>query len=175
MGFATLMNSTPEENKIFNCQNPDCNKVSCRLCHEISHIPQRCEEIEKDEDVRRRTYVENKMSEALMRKCLRCKKPSVLIDGCNKVTCQCGAMMCYICRQPIEGYNHFENRRGGPTAGRKCPLWSNTNEVHEAEVAQMAEEAKKKVDQENLRSYYYISLTKYTYHEQPVPDRSGPL
>ena len=62
------MESTPDENKIFKCQNPDCGKESCRLCKEISHIPLRCEEVEKDAEVRKRTYIENKMTEAMIRK-----------------------------------------------------------------------------------------------------------
>merc|ERR1712029_244782 len=105
--FATIMNTKPEENKIFNCQNPDCAKESCRLCHEISHIPKRCQEVEKDADVQRRTDLEKKMTEALIRKCYKCKKPFVKIDGCNKMTCTCGATMCYICSKPITDYSHF--------------------------------------------------------------------
>ena len=45
--FATIMDTDPEQNKLFACQNPDCGKESCRLCKEISHIPLRCEEVEK--------------------------------------------------------------------------------------------------------------------------------
>jgi hypothetical protein len=37
------------------------------MCKEPSHVPLRCDEIEKDEDVRARTFVENKMTEALLR------------------------------------------------------------------------------------------------------------
>ena len=60
--FATIMDSTPEENKVFVCQNPDCGKESCRLCHEISHIPKKCDEVEKNAEVRKRTFIENKMA-----------------------------------------------------------------------------------------------------------------
>ena len=110
--FATIMESSPEENKVFSCQNPDCGKESCRLCHEPSHIPKKCEEVENDSEVRKRTYIENKMSEALMRKCWKCNKPFVKLDGCNKMTCQCGAQMCYIFRQPVEDYDHFYDNEG---------------------------------------------------------------
>jgi TRIAD3 protein (E3 ubiquitin-protein ligase RNF216) len=61
--FATIMDTSPEENKVFHCQDPDCGRESCRLCHELSHIPLRCEEVEKDAEVRKRTYIENKMTE----------------------------------------------------------------------------------------------------------------
>ena len=105
--------------------------------------------MEKDAEVRKRTYIENKMSEALMRKCWSCKKPFVKVDGCNKMTCQCGAQMCYLCRQPVKSYGHFYGQGGQPTAQKKCPLFSNNDVVHEREVAQTALEAKNKMDQEN--------------------------
>lgn len=45
-----------------------------------------------------RTYIETKMTEALIRNCYSCKKPFLKVDGCNKMTCACGAKMCYLCR-----------------------------------------------------------------------------
>nr|CAD7417607.1 unnamed protein product [Timema poppensis] len=41
------------------------------------------------------------------RTCYKCKKNFVKVDGCNKMVCSCGAMMCYLCRQPIQGYCHY--------------------------------------------------------------------
>lgn len=57
----------PEEEKIFKCINEECLIESCRECRHESHIPKRCNEIEYDEDVRRRTFIENKMTEAFTR------------------------------------------------------------------------------------------------------------
>lgn len=62
--FATI--PAPED-KLFKCLNPECMKESCRQCKEPSHIPYHCDEIEKDDDVKKRTYIENKMTEALVR------------------------------------------------------------------------------------------------------------
>ena len=117
--FATIMDTKPDENKIFICQNPDCGKESCRLCKEISHIPLRCEEVEKDAEVRKRTYIENKMTEAMIRKCWKCSKPFVKMDGCNKMTCDCGASMCYLCRQPVKDYKHFYGQGNSQRRARK--------------------------------------------------------
>ncbi len=148
--FANIMDTTPEENKVFVCQNPDCGKESCRLCKEISHIPLRCEEVEKDAETRKRTYIENKMTEALIRKCYKCSKPFVKLDGCNKMTCpDCGAQMCYLCRQPVRDYKHFFGQGGVPQPGQMCPLFSDNNTVHERDVARGALEAKSEMDKEN--------------------------
>lgn len=46
-----------------------------RLCREPSHIPLRCEEVEQDEETKMRTFIENRMAEAMIRKCPKCKKP----------------------------------------------------------------------------------------------------
>ena len=75
--FATIMDESKEQNKVFTCLNPECGKESCRLCQEISHIPLRCEEVEKDAEVRKRTFIENKMAEAMIRTCYKCKRPYV--------------------------------------------------------------------------------------------------
>ena len=143
------MDTLPEQNKLFACQNPDCGKESCRLCKEFSHIPLRCEEVEKDAEVRKRTYIEKKMTEAMIRNCWKCQKPFVKADGCNKMTCDCGASMCYVCRQPVEDYKHFYGQRGLPQAGQTCPLWSDNNSIHERDVARGALEAKSEMDKEN--------------------------
>lgn len=62
--FSTI----PEpDDKIFHCLNEECGKETCRECRNLAHVPLRCEEIEYEEDVKMRTYVENKMTEKLLR------------------------------------------------------------------------------------------------------------
>lgn len=65
--YCDFSNIPAENDKIFKCLNPDCMKETCRECRHIAHIPLRCNEIEYDEDVKMRTYIENKMTEALLR------------------------------------------------------------------------------------------------------------
>ncbi|CAL4140779.1 unnamed protein product, partial [Meganyctiphanes norvegica] len=81
----------------------------------------------------------------LYKECWKCKKRFIKEDGCNKMRCSCGAMMCYICKKPIQGYDHFEDKPK-PTNPDKCPLWSNSLEIHAREVRQRAKELKKNQD-----------------------------
>ncbi|KAK9881518.1 hypothetical protein WA026_016398 [Henosepilachna vigintioctopunctata] len=141
--FATILSSSPETNKIFVCQNPECLKESCRLCKEPSHVPLRCDEVEKDDDVKKRVYIENKMTEALLRKCLKCGVSFYKEEGCNKMTCSCGASMCYICGQAVSDYKHF-NGLGGEKY-ELCPLYSDTNAINKLNVIKGAEAAKEEL------------------------------
>lgn len=161
--FATIMETTPEEDKVFRCRDPECGKESCRLCNELSHIPQRCDEVEQDDAVRKRTYIENKMTEALIRHCHSCKKPFFKTEGCNLMTCQCGASMCYLCRKPVNDYRrHFFGGDGeginnltdfslgnAPRGQRQCILWSDTVQLNENQVTKGGFDAKSEADMEN--------------------------
>ncbi|XP_076622930.1 uncharacterized protein LOC143342687 isoform X2 [Colletes latitarsis] len=96
----------PPEDKVFKCLNVECMKESCRLCREPDHVPLKCHNEKID---RARLFVEEKMTEALVRKCYKCSRPYYKEHGCNKIQCQCGATMCYICDAVVTGYNHFHD------------------------------------------------------------------
>lgn len=65
--FCDFSTIPAEQDKIFKCLNKECLKETCRQCGHIAHVPLKCHEIEYDEDVKMRTYIENKMTEALLR------------------------------------------------------------------------------------------------------------
>ncbi|KAF5278107.1 hypothetical protein FQR65_LT03623 [Abscondita terminalis] len=136
--YATI---PPPDSKIFKCLNEDCMKESCRECRHVAHIPLRCNEIEYDEDVKMRTYIENKMTEALLRACWKCNKVFIKTSGCNKMTCFCGAQMCYVCKQAVRDYTHFD--QGGGTGQGRCPLYTqDLNKFHNDAVLRGAATAK---------------------------------
>merc|ERR1712059_83086 len=136
---------------VLRCGNPACGRGTCRLCKEDSHVPLACEEVEKNAEVKLRTKLEDAMTDAMVRECVSCKKRFFKEEGCNKMKCDCGQSMCYLCRKPVsDDYKHFYGEGGSPVAG-KCPLWSENDKLHNYEVAKAVEEAKKKMDLEKLK------------------------
>ncbi|KAK3591594.1 hypothetical protein CHS0354_013776 [Potamilus streckersoni] len=137
--FATIMPN--KEDKVFHCQNAECLKESCRLCKEPNHIPLRCDEIEKQGETSMRAYIEERMTEAMLRTCPKCKKNFYKESGCNKMTCVCGTTMCYVCRKANIDYDHF--KRG------VCPPDSNSFKLHKEEMLRASEAARKKYIEEH--------------------------
>nr|XP_045616945.1 E3 ubiquitin-protein ligase RNF216-like [Procambarus clarkii] len=135
--YAVIMDDPND--KVLVCRNPLCLKESCRLCKEETHVPLRCNEVEKDHQTQARLKIEEEMSRAMIRKCPECGQNIVGEAGCNKMTCPCGTVMCYICRQKIRGYDHFE-RSSIPSD--KCPLWRDLTKLHDSEVRQAAATAR---------------------------------
>jgi TRIAD3 protein (E3 ubiquitin-protein ligase RNF216) len=132
--------------------NQECLKETCRACGESNHIPLRCDEVEKKDELDMRTFIENRVSEAMIRVCYRCKQRFYKLEGnqfkirrffsgmtfclgCNKMTCACGASMCYVCRKPIQGYDHFNNNP-------ECNAHDDVIKLHQAEMRSAYEEAK---------------------------------
>ncbi|KAE8147598.1 hypothetical protein BDV25DRAFT_142573 [Aspergillus avenaceus] len=135
-----------EEDREFRCFNPTCEVVSCRLCKDNSHIPKTCAEAKKEKGLPARHAVEEAMSDALIRKCPRCKVKIVKEQGCNKMICtKCLCVMCYLCQKDItrELYDHFG----------KAPTYCDTHDTAkarlEAEVQRAQSTAIKKALKDN--------------------------
>ncbi|CAF0773983.1 unnamed protein product [Adineta steineri] len=122
--------------KIFRCLNPECMKETCRLCNEPNHIPLRCDEIEKGIELEMRKFIEEHVTEAMIRKCPRCTQRFYKVEGCNKMTCSsCGLFICYVCRETINGYDHF-------TDNERCTLSNQSDKIHFDEMVQAYTNAK---------------------------------
>ncbi|KAJ8037441.1 hypothetical protein HOLleu_18254 [Holothuria leucospilota] len=151
----------PLEMKAFLC--PQCGKETCRDCQQDwkDHFGKKCEELESKSEEQLRTKYEEKLTEALIRTCHRCKASIVKENGCNKMTCRCGAKMCYICRKPNIDYNHFcqhvrDPSRKGCNQCNACCLWEVAEIVDEKKmkeiVNEMQEEQKEKGIDERKRT-----------------------
>jgi len=149
--YQTIMENM--DDRILACRNPDCGRESCRLCKEPSHVPLRCDEVEKKDEEEARKKIEEQLSEAMIRECWKCKAKYFKEEGCNKMTCpkpNCGAKMCYLCKQPVKDYTHFYGQGGAPTATKTCPLWTDNQRLHEQEIATAAAKAKEELAKSNL-------------------------
>ncbi|KAL5637480.1 hypothetical protein ACGC1H_004038 [Rhizoctonia solani] len=134
-----------EEERLFRCENSACSMVSCRKCKKEDHLPKSCEEAEKDKALDGRHAIEEAMTKALMRNCPNCSQNFVKESGCNKMTCpKCASLVCYVCRQVIRGYDHFDQTPQGAARNprsKKCPLWESVEQRHAEDVKQAAEAA----------------------------------
>lgn len=68
-----------EEDFEFRCLNPECEKVSCRRCKAVSHIPISCEQHAKDNKINSRHKLEEAMTAALIRSCNKCKNQFIKV------------------------------------------------------------------------------------------------
>lgn len=91
---------------LFRCYNPRCSRESCISCSKEWAPFHKCYEREEDAV---RIFVEKAMADAVKRTCPICHISFIKSDGCNKLTCPCGYVMCYVCRADIrdDGYQHF--------------------------------------------------------------------
>ncbi len=95
----------------FQCRSLTCSLPSCLACHKRWLDPHICHE---SATISLRTTIEAARTAALKRTCPRCGVAFIKASGCNKMTCTCGYIMCYMCREGLgdvkkgsEGYRHF--------------------------------------------------------------------
>ncbi|GAB7326667.1 hypothetical protein MBLNU13_g10627t1 [Cladosporium sp. NU13] len=129
----------------FRCLNPECSKTSCTRCLTSWRDPHSCFETEKTS---LRTAIESSATAAIKRTCPKCHLSFVKSSGCNKLVCNCGYTMCYVCRGEItskEGYTHF-CQHFRPHGGRcneceRCDLYGDEDEADA--IRKAAEKAEK--------------------------------
>ena len=118
----------------FCCRSPTCGLASCLQCSKAWQDPHVCYE---SASLSLRKAIEGARTAALKRTCPRCGLGFVKESGCNKLTCVCGYVMCYTCRQGLggrgnEGYEHFCQHfrpAGGKCAAcDKCDLYLGEDE-----------------------------------------------
>lgn len=98
------------ESDILTCIK--CNTKTCVLCNDDQHQFYTCEEYKTKKEYELsedgiRLKIEEKITNGMLRKCPTCKKSIVKESGCNKMTCSCGTIFCYICDNKIQNYSHF--------------------------------------------------------------------
>ncbi|KAL7480174.1 hypothetical protein ACHAW6_006854 [Cyclotella cf. meneghiniana] len=157
---------------------PQCYFKSCRECGEEAHPGIRCDQVETKAETSGRNKVEEAMTNAVIRKCPRpfCRKPFMKTDGCNKITCSCGAFICYICRNEIPrnvGYNHFcQTPHCNHLSCKKCGLYTDAESSDKITLKKAAKDAAKSVAEGSNVEVDVDSLLRYPprkgnqYHTQ---------
>ena len=115
---------THKLNKVIDCHN--CSAQTCKLCKaawDEEHFGRNCKEVETQDETTLRRRIEEDMTSTVVRNCPGCKAALVKSTGCNKITCRCGTMSCYICRKVSEwkySYTLLYRDRwsGSPIGGR---------------------------------------------------------
>uniref|UniRef100_A0A803JGN0 Ring finger protein 216 n=1 Tax=Xenopus tropicalis TaxID=8364 RepID=A0A803JGN0_XENTR len=131
----------------FSCPNPHCRKETCKKCQKLwkEHVNLTCEELAESDDVNYRTFIEEKMTAACVRKCHICATELIKAEGCNRLSCRCGAQICYLCRAPINGYDHFCQHPHSPGAPcrecTRCSLWTDPSQDDERLILEIQRDA----------------------------------
>jgi TRIAD3 protein (E3 ubiquitin-protein ligase RNF216) len=141
--FAVIM-PNPHDT-VMRCLNAKCLKASCRLCLKAAHIPLRCDEVETDQQLIARKQVEEAMATALTITCRKCSKRFFKDEGCNHMTCPCGAHYCYQCGaelDPKNPYKHFDKQEGRTCSQNFDTAKFNAKKVNAAGRAALAKVSK---------------------------------
>ncbi|XP_070958876.1 E3 ubiquitin-protein ligase RNF216-like [Oncorhynchus clarkii lewisi] len=143
---------------LFSCPNPRCRKESCRKCRVQwkEHAGKSCDQVMERDEIRMRVAFEERMTAARVRKCVKCGTGLVKSEGCNRMWCRCGSYMCYLCREPISGYNHFCQHARSPGAPcrhcRKCSLWTDPTQDDERIIQEIQKEGEKELNKKNAET-----------------------
>ncbi|XP_066531827.1 E3 ubiquitin-protein ligase RNF216 [Hoplias malabaricus] len=147
-----------KEISLFSCPNPRCRKESCRKCHVVwkEHAGKTCEQVLERDEIRLRVAFEERMTAARVRKCHKCSTGLVKSEGCNRMSCRCGAFMCYLCREPINGYNHFCQHARSPGAPcrhcKKCSLWTDPTQDDERIIQEIQKEGEAELNKKSSQT-----------------------
>ena len=84
--------------------------------------------------------------------------------------CPCGQEMCYLCREPIKGYDHFNQQNS------KCKLHVDTVKVNEANVKEALKVAKESLSDDVILHDENILLEKTIHQLQTLisPTKKSP-
>ncbi|KAI0202427.1 hypothetical protein F4808DRAFT_75399 [Astrocystis sublimbata] len=101
-----------EPTRVLACNG--CLKATCTACH-AQHEPLTCADYQ-DVASGRREANEKLKKDLGIKDCPKCKTPLEKTDGCDHITCRCGAHICWICLETFEDsdpcYEHMDDEHG---------------------------------------------------------------
>nr|CAD2160267.1 unnamed protein product [Meloidogyne enterolobii] len=145
--FSMIIDIPYQQLRVFSCQK--CKAQHCRKCKHAwddIHFGRNCEDLLNVAEERKHNF-ENRLSEAIIRRCYRCSVPFVKLAGCNQMSCRCGAVQCYLCRAKDINYSHFcQHFRNPKLTGcsqckKTCLLWHPEDYVDSIALNELRKEA----------------------------------
>ncbi|KAG8323987.1 hypothetical protein J6590_103166 [Homalodisca vitripennis] len=113
---------------------------------------------DSDLETKARIFIEEKMTKALIRKCWKCRRRFIKDDGCNVMTCCCGAVTCYHCRHAIRSRND--------SLHIFCPAMTSSDDDSRAVVA-----AEKRAKRKITRALTHLNWDKNLIYRARLDDK----
>jgi hypothetical protein len=121
---------TPDCRQVYRCNRastspilhcPSCFSTVCSSCDEEPHEGMTCAERKLYNDPAEQDRLNDQLAiQSGFKKCPECKVWIEKTEGCNHMSCKCGAHICWVCMnvfQPGTIYNHMETAHGGMYGG----------------------------------------------------------
>ena len=143
----------PNTRKILQC--PSCFSTICSACDEEAHEGMTCQERRLHKDPAEQDRLFNVWVNEHGKQCPECKRTIEKSEGCNHMTCPCGAHFCWKCGKSFSAatiYGHMDTAHGGMYD--QAPAWANPNNVGEdifEEQARLFAQARRQQEIENAR------------------------
>ena len=102
------------QSSIVHC--PSCLAAVCSSCDEDAHEGLTCAEHKLNDPEEQQRLTDQLAMDSGFKKCPRCNIWTEKTEGCNHMTCKCGAHFCWICVQIFEPgviYDHMSTAHGG--------------------------------------------------------------
>lgn len=107
-------------------QCPSCFSTICSACDEEAHEGMTCQERRLHKDPAEQDRLFNEWAAEKCKRCPECRSVIEKSEGCNHMTCRCGAHFCWRCGQTFSAatiYAHMNDAHGG--MNDQIPVWAN--------------------------------------------------
>ncbi|KAL0566843.1 hypothetical protein V5O48_015156 [Marasmius crinis-equi] len=141
--------NTPDCRQIYRCnstaktrQCPSCLAVVCIKCHEEGHDGMTCEERRVHADPAEQERLNDAWArDAGVKRCPSCRIWIEKTEGCNHMSCKCGAHICWVCMGVFPAntiYDHMNTAHGG-IYEREEPMVRNEDVAAQLQAFQVYE------------------------------------
>ncbi|KZP26858.1 hypothetical protein FIBSPDRAFT_781676 [Athelia psychrophila] len=118
--------TTPDCRQVYRCtisdtasivHCPSCLSSVCSVCHEEAHEGMTCAERKLNNDPEEQERLNDELAtQSGFKKCPQCAVWIEKTEGCNHMTCKCGAHICWVCMGIFNAgsvYAHMDTAHGG--------------------------------------------------------------